>query len=211
MLADGIAENKIITLPLGFDMDYVPYQPKQLPNFESRPLKLLYAGTLTQRKGIKYLLNVMKQLKGENITLTCIGGIQGSGKGLSAYNGLFTHIPAVSQLEMFQLYQEYDALVLPTVFEGFGLVIVEAMAAGLPVITTPHSIGPELIKNGENGYIVPIRNEKDLLEAIISLRNLTSEAYQETRLKARSTVEAYTWKAYNNRLATVCNKIEAQL
>ena len=211
MLADGIAEDKIITLPLGFDMDYVPYQPSVKPGFESKPLRLLYAGTLTQRKGIKYLLNVMQQLKSENITLTCIGGIQGSGDGLKAYNGLFTHIPAVSQLEMFKLYQEYDALVLPTVFEGFGLVIVEAMAAGLPVITTPHSIGPELISNSENGYIVPIRNENALLEAIVSLRSKSQEEYQAMRLSARKTVESYTWKAYQTRLAEVCQQIQTKL
>ena len=211
LLADGIAESKIISLPLGFDMDYVPYNAVTNSNFSAKPLRLLYAGTLTQRKGIKYLLNVMQQLKGENITLTCIGGIQGSGEGLKPYNGLFTHIPAVSQLEMFKLYQEYDALVLPTVFEGFGLVIVEAMAAGLPVITTPHSIGPELITNGENGYIVPIRNEEALLKAIVSIRNLSDAQYQSMRLNARLTVEAYTWKAYQNRLAEVCHQIQNKL
>jgi glycosyltransferase involved in cell wall biosynthesis len=112
---------------------------------------------------------------------------------------------------MFKLYQEYDALVLPTVFEGFGLVIVEAMAAGLPVITTPHSIGPELISNSENGYIVPIRNEKALLEAIISLRYKSQEEYQAMRLNARKTVEAYTWQAYQTRLSAVCQQIQTKL
>jgi len=207
LLADAIPESKILTLPLGFDMDYVPYTERKTENISQRPLKLLYAGTLTQRKGIKYLLNVMAKLKGTDIELTCIGGIQGSGEGLAKYKNLYHYRPAVSQLEMFGIYQEYDALVLPTVFEGFGLVIVEAMAAGLPVITTPHSIGPELIINGENGYIVPIRDEMALENAIIALRNKNNDQYLQMRLQARKTVEQYTWAKYRNKLGETCQKL----
>jgi glycosyltransferase involved in cell wall biosynthesis len=186
-------------VPLGFDMKYVPYSERN-DDITQRPLKLLYAGTLTQRKGLSYLLNVVKRLGRKDITLTCIGGLQGSGAGLKGFESYFQHIPAVSQAVMFQKYQEYDALVLPTVFEGFGLVIVEAMAAGLPVITTPQSIGPEIIENDVNGYIVPIRDEDALQQAITKLRNKDKMAYLDMRQAARSRVMDYTWDAYSERL-----------
>ncbi|NPA36354.1 MAG: glycosyltransferase family 4 protein, partial [Chlorobi bacterium] len=157
LLEVNIPEENILYLPLGFDLQHVPYKERTDDNIENRPLKLLYSGTVTQRKGIKYLLEAMKEIT-DDTELHIIGGIQGSGNALKNYKGLYSYHPSVSQQEMFNAYSEYDALILPTVFEGFGLVIVEAMAAGLPVITTPNSIGPELITDDKNGYIVPIRD-----------------------------------------------------
>jgi alpha-maltose-1-phosphate synthase len=201
LLADGIADNKIVVLPLGFDMEHVPYVPRpESDRLSQRPLRLLYAGTLTQRKGLKYLMEVMKRLNTPDITLTCIGHVQGSGQALQAYKPWFSHRPAVSQAELFGLYGEYDALVLPTIFEGFGLVIVEAMAAGLPVITTPHSMGPDLITEGYNGYLVPIRDERALEQAIVNLRQLGDAQYLAMRSHAHHSVQRYSWAAYAGNL-----------
>jgi glycosyltransferase involved in cell wall biosynthesis len=195
-------------IPLGFDMNYVPYVERD-DDITKRPLRLLYAGTLTQRKGLKYLLNVMKQLGRSDIELTCVGGLQGSGKGLLGFESYFQHIPAVAQHVMFGMYQDYDALVLPTVFEGFGLVIVEAMAAGLPVITTPHSMGPEVIENDVNGYVIPIRDEEALLAAIVQLRQKDKYQYLAMRQAARTRVMKYTWDAYNDRMPAFLQDFEA--
>ncbi|MFT3738842.1 MAG: glycosyltransferase family 4 protein [Breznakibacter sp.] len=204
----GVADQQILYLPLGCDIDHVPYTPQIESKITQRPLRLLYAGTITQRKGIKYLLEAMKILNNRDIELHLIGGIQGNDSPLQGYKNHFHYHPPVSQSELFKLYGTYDALVLPTVFEGFGLVIVEAMAAGLPVITTPHSIGPELINDDMNGYIVPIRNVDALANAIEKLRNKTDEAYLQMRLNAREAALKYSWEAYRERLKRV---LEEQL
>lgn len=206
LVEDGVSENKIIQLPLGFDMDHIPYRLKER---KGRPLKLLYAGTLTQRKGIKYLLEAMQRFKKEEVELHCIGGVQGSGKGLLPYKQNYVYHSPVSQQELFSQYAHYDALVLPTLFEGFGLVIVEAMAAGLPVITTRHSFGTELIQHEHNGYLVPIRDVNGIAEAISQLLNLSDEAYGEMSQLARSAVLDYSWQAYRARLKTVVDKISS--
>ena len=200
LIDDGIAPHKIRTLPLGFDLAHVPYK-QRTGAVSGRPLKLLWAGTLTQRKGLKYLLEAMKQLKGSGMELHCIGGIQGSGKALKEYEPYFTYHPPVSQHELFSLYGQYDALVLPTIFEGFGLVIVEAMAAGLPVITTAHSMGPELIETDKNGYLIPIRDIEAIKTALSALRAKTDEEYLHMREAARRAALAYSWQAYGPRLA----------
>jgi len=204
LLNDGVAEKKIIVLPLGFDIAHIQFV-EQSDDIEARPLKLLYAGTVTQRKGIKYLLEAMTCLNSINAELHIIGGIQGSGKALDAYKRHFTYKPAVSQFELFKLYSQYDALVLPTVFEGFGLVIVEAMAAGLPVITTPNSIGTELISNNLNGYIVPIRNTKAIVDSIVELRSKNKHEYLQMRREARKSAEKFSWNVYSERLKTIVN------
>lgn len=205
LISDGIAPEKIHKISLGFDMDYVPFAVPDKP-LSQRPLRLLYAGTVTQRKGIKYLLEAMKLLKNERIDLTVVGGIQGSGKAFKTYEGLYNYLTPVSQLELFQMYGQYDALVLPTVFEGFGLVIVEAMAAGLPVITTAHSMGPDLIKQGENGWVIPIRQVEPLVNTIAQLREMDDDAYIAMRQQARTSVEAFSWNAYFNNLEQFVRK-----
>lgn len=203
LLADGVAPEKIITLPLGFDIDYVPYKERTSDRLSRRKLRLLYAGTVTQRKGIKYLLEAMKNLKGLDVELHIIGGIQGSGQAFKEYAGLYHYHPPVAQHVLFEKYAEFDALVLPTVFEGFGLVIVEALAAGLPVIATPHSMAPEVVADDFNGYIVPVRDISRLEAAIMQLRQLSDHDYLAMRRNARASVAGFSWDAYKDKLHQV--------
>ncbi len=200
LLDVNIPEENVIYLPLGFDLEYIPYKEKEASDIEKRPLKLLYAGTVTQRKGIKYLLEALKSLNAKDIELHIVGGIQGDDSALNNYKGHFHYHPPVSQQELFKMYDQFDALVLPTIFEGFGLVIVEAMAAGLPVITTPHSIGPEMIENDKNGYIIPIRDIEAIKKAILQLRDKSASEFLQMRQAARKAVLGYSWDGYRKRL-----------
>ncbi|WP_373551437.1 glycosyltransferase family 4 protein [Haliscomenobacter sp.] len=200
LLEDGIPLGKIVQLPLGFEVRHIPYQELSKTDITNRPLRLLYAGRITQGKGIKYLLEAVRQMSASEVTLHLIGGIQGSGRALENYKGIFTYHSPVNQLSLFKQYQQYDALVLPSIFEGFGLVIVEALAAGLPVITTSHTFGPNIIQEGKNGYLVPIRNVPALVTALQKLRALNADHYLQMRLAARQSALAYSWDQYQTRL-----------
>jgi alpha-maltose-1-phosphate synthase len=197
---DNIDESKLRLLPLGFELAHIPYVEQNAPR--KGPLKLLYAGRITQRKGIKYLLEAMKQFGPEEVELHIIGFIHGSGEAFRRYDNFVHHGP-MQQYELFRKYQEFDAFVLPSVFEGFGLVVLEAMAAGLPVITTPNSIGPELITNDSEGYIVPIRNTEAIVRAIRQMVNNSPEQQMEMKKRARAKALQYSWNAYRTRLAGV--------
>lgn len=200
LLEDGIPLGKVVQLPLGFEVQHVPYQELYQTDITNRPLRLLYAGTITQRKGIKYLLEAVGQISKSEVSLHLIGGIQGSGKALENYKSLFTYHLPVDQLSLFKQYQQYDALVLPSIFEGFGLVIVEALAAGLPVITTSHTFGPNIIQEGKNGYLIPVRDVPALVIALQKLRALNADQYLQMRLAARQSALAYSWDQYRTRL-----------
>lgn len=203
----GIPESKIKVLPLGFEADKIPFSLSS-NGFSKRPLRLLFAGTITQRKGIAYLLDAMKLLGGgSEIELHLVGGIQGSGAAFQQQKGKSIYHPPVSQYEMFQLYKNYDALVLPTVFEGFGLVIVEAMAAGLPVITTSHSMGPDAVEQGKNGWIVPIRDVEAIGHAISELRAKSDEEFESMRIFARESALKFTWERYSKLLKHIAEII----
>lgn len=199
LIEAGIDHNKIIYMPLGFDASKINFVPNE-NKITNRKLKLLYAGTVTQRKGIKYLLEAMKLIGNKDVELDIIGGIQGGGDALKTYAGVYNYHAPISQAELFVQYKNYDALVLPTIFEGFGLVIVEAMAAGVPVITTNHSIGAELIENDKNGYLIPIRNVDAIAKSIENLRNKNNNEYLAMQNAARQTAENFSWASYEKNL-----------
>ncbi len=201
----GVPENKIHVLPLGADVEHIKYVEKKRD--KNKPLKLLYAGTVTQRKGIYYLLEAMKSFNKSQVELHIIGNVFGSGTAFEKYKDVYTYHGSVSQQKLFESYHEFDALVLPTIFEGFALVIVEAMAAGLPVITTAHSIGPELIEEDVNGYIVPIRDISAIEKAITRLCNKNVDEWTAIRLSARAAALKYSWKEYNQRQKTFLDKL----
>jgi alpha-maltose-1-phosphate synthase len=199
---DGVPESKLHLLPLGFELDHIPYTEQRRTRKPGAPIKLLYAGRLTQRKGVKYLLDAMNEFDPEEVELHMIGHIQGSGKGLSRYKNYIHHSP-LPQYELFKMYQEFDAFVLPSIFEGFGLVLVEAMAAGLPIITTSHSIGPEIVENDKNGYLVPIRSSAEIASAIRKYLGKSEEERFEMKRNARETALKYSWDEYKLRLDQV--------
>jgi alpha-maltose-1-phosphate synthase len=193
LLEGGIAESKIIKLPLGAELSKIKYTPKK-DNIQNRPLKLLYAGMVTQRKGIKYLLEAMKTFAKKDVELHIIGNVFGAKEEFEKYSQSYIYHGPVTQQTLFEKYTEYDALILPTIFEGFALVIIEAMAAGLPVITTPNCIGPDIIEEDKNGYLVPIRDVQKLQAAISKLRSKTNDEFMTMSESARKAALKFTWE-----------------
>jgi glycosyltransferase involved in cell wall biosynthesis len=201
LVDSGVNAAKIRKLSLGFEAAQIPFS-EDARNFENRPLKILYAGTITQRKGVSYLLEAAAEWEHKrDIELHMVGGIQGSGKAFGKLKHRCIYHPPVSQAEIFRMYNEFDVLVLPTLFEGFGLVLVEAMAAGIPVIATAHSMAPDLIDEGKNGWLIPIRDAAAIKDRVQLLRNLDNSAYSQMRRNARQTALRFTWDAYGQNLS----------
>ena len=167
---------------------------------KNQPLKLLFVGGLSQRKGIAYLLKAVEAL-GEKVQLTLVGQKPVSNcKVLNTAVGRHNWIPTMSHDKVLNIMQENDILVFPSLFEGFGLVITEAMSQGTPVITTDRTAGPDLIINDENGWII----ESGSSEAIISK---IEEIYQNPMViervgrAAMETARKRTWETYGKELA----------
>ncbi|MGZ3862879.1 MAG: glycosyltransferase family 4 protein [Bacteroidia bacterium] len=204
LLEAGVEERKVIKLPLGADVSKIKFTQKK-DDFQNRPLKLLYAGTVTQRKGIKYLLETMEKFPRKDVELHIIGNVFGAREAFEKYKSNYIYHGPVSQQELFERYTEYDALVLPTVFEGFALVIIEAMAAGLPVITTPNCIGPDIIEEDRNGYLVPVRDVQKLTEAISKLRGKTGAEFLAMSENARRSAQYFTWENHKFNISEIFN------
>lgn len=203
LIEGGVSVQKIKVLPLGCSLDMIPFQLSNFKPYKERPFKLLYAGRVTQRKGMCYLLEALKNFKPSEVELHIIGQMNGAEKLLKPFEDYIHYHGSKSQRALYNSYCDFDALVLPSVFEGFGLVIVEAMAAGLPVITTPNTMGPEMIVEGKNGSLIPIRDVKALEGAITKLITLPADELLAMRVDARESALNFSWDKYQARLSKV--------
>jgi len=165
-IAQGVAAERLCVEPYGVDTSR--FGPP--PTDRSRQgFRALYVGQIGQRKGISYLLEAWRLFRGPDTELQIVGGIVGDPAPFRAQQALYRYLPAVPQAELPGIYHAADVFVFPTLIEGMGLVVVEAMACGLPVICTDR--GPDdLVRDGVEGFIVPIRSPQAIAEKLELLR-----------------------------------------
>ncbi|HKX08461.1 MAG TPA: glycosyltransferase family 4 protein [Stellaceae bacterium] len=155
-------------------VDVIPYGAPPTRTLRARlertpKLRLLYVGHLSQRKGISYLFAAMRRLAGL-ASLTLVGPrIGGHCPALEAELARHTWLGAVSHDRVLETMAEHDVLVFPSLFEGLAQVIPEALAQGLPVIATRNSGGTAIIDDGEDGFIVPIRDADAIAARVTQL------------------------------------------
>ncbi len=167
-------------------------------------LKLLFVGGLSQRKGLSYLFRAVEPLE-SFVELTIVGRCNMNACGVLNRN-LKKHnwIESLPHHKILELMKEHDVLVFPSLFEGFGMVITEAMARGTPVITTERTAGPDIIKNGENGWLINAGSAEALqaaLENILIRPHIIAEFGQA----ALETAAKRPWSVYSRELAQAVN------
>ncbi|MDB5119065.1 MAG: glycosyl transferase family 1 [Sphingobacteriales bacterium] len=198
----------IEVIPYGFSP--INTEPKYDAYDGTKPLKLLFVGSLTQRKGIAELFAVADQL-GKHIDLTIVGR-KTSNTCIALDKALAKHkwIPSLSHQDVLALMRQSDVLVFPTLFEGFGLVITEAMSQGIPVITTERTIGPDFIRNNENGWIIQAGSIESLKVAIVNLLQ-TPKLVNQVGIAAIETASLRPWSVYGKELAMAIGKQDSTL
>jgi glycosyltransferase involved in cell wall biosynthesis len=199
LLESGIPEAKIHSVQFGGPSN-VP--AKSWEAGSRGPLRLLFAGSVSQRKGIGYLLQAMQKLRGAPVELVVLGSLPRDASCLQPYRDLFTYEGTRPHAEVLRLMQSCDALVLPSLFEGQALVILEAMSCGLPVIVTPNTGAANLVEDGKQGFVVSIRSVADLQEKILWLathRDATAEMGRAARARAAE----FTWEQYGQQVLRI--------
>ncbi len=166
------------------------------------PLRVLYVGSLGQRKGLSYALEAMEAL-GNQATLTLIGKPTALDcKPLATALQRHKHIASLPHDQILQQMRQHDVLLFPTLFDGFGLVITEALSQGLPVVATSHSGAPECFQDGVEGFIVPIRDSQAIAERLQQLANDRCQLAAMRQACLRRATEL-SWACYEQGLRLV--------
>ncbi len=190
--------DNVSVIPYGFPD---PFLGRQYVSYKNRPLKLLFVGGLSQRKGIANVLEAVEKFRNK-VELTIVGR-KSTDDCRPLNEGLMKHryIPSLPHSEILKLMSQHDVLLFPSLFEGFGLVITEAMSQGTPVITTERTAGPDLIEHGKNGWLVKAGDTEALR---LMIESLISNAEQIERVgkAAMQTARQRPWQVYSEELAT---------
>jgi glycosyltransferase involved in cell wall biosynthesis len=191
----------LFELPLWVDGDFwQPAAPRS--NFQSGPLRVLYAGKINIRKGVPYLLRAVKHL-GRSVRLTLVGNL--SDEVTPMLNGAtenFDVLTPCAKSALRALYQQHDLLVLPSLGDSFGFVAMEAMACGLPVIVTENCGVPV----PDNAWRVPAMNA-DALAARLSLYAGDRELCREHGRTAAAFARRFTPQRYRRQVQEIFHRL----
>lgn len=166
-----------------------------------RKLKLLFVGSLSQRKGIADVFAVADQLH-KHVLLTVVGRkVYHHCTALNRALSRHKWIPALPYEQVLELMRQHDVLVFPSLFEGFGLVITEAMSQGRPVITTGRTVGPDVIENGRNGWLIEAGSTEALKHAVENILRQPS-CVESAGWEALDTARQRSWGRYGAELSS---------
>ena len=167
--------------------------------WEGRGGGILFCGSWDNTKGIPYLTSAFSRLveTGPPARMTLLGGGVPAEQVLSAFperaRPFVTVLPRVAEEEVMRHFRRHDLLVFCSTYEGFGMVVVEAMSQGLPVVATPVGCTTTLVKDSETGLVVPPRDAAALAAA---LRRLLDDGDLRRRVAANAArlVNDMTWR-----------------
>jgi alpha-maltose-1-phosphate synthase len=172
-------------------------KPESRSWYSGGKLKLLYVGGLTQRKGLSYLLDAVIRL-GDAVELTIIG----TGSGGLLLDNRHRYLGSVPHSVVLDELRQHDIFLFPTFFEGYSLAVAEALSQGLPVVTTQNSGVADIIEDGKQGWIVPVRDSEAIASRLQQCLD-TPKIVTEMGQAALSLAGNYSWGHYRKNLCSV--------
>lgn len=154
----------------------------------------LFAGGITQRKGIKYLLEAWKRIRRPGWKLQLLGALPSDPGPLTAHLGEVEHLGKVAHAEMPARMAAADVFVFPSLFEGSAVVTYEALACGLPSLVTPDA--GSVVRDGREGFVVPARDVGALAGRMERL-GTDPELRATMAVAARARAEEFDWPRYH--------------
>ena len=202
----GVPESKLVVNPYGSPNLFKPVLQQE----KARPFRILYMGSISVRKGIKYLLDALTTLDFP-YEAWFLGSCDAATRQLiEAYDNpnvkLWGHI---EQSQLPGYISACDVFVMPSIEDGFGMVIPQAISCGIPVVTTHNTGGADILDIGKTGFVVPVRDSDAISEKITRLfRN--PELLAEMKMHCRDKRNHVTWDDYGKKyvafIKTISNK-----
>jgi glycosyltransferase involved in cell wall biosynthesis len=207
-LTRGFSEKKIIKIPYGVNLK--EFQNKTSNKRKGFVFRIIYTGTLSLRKGVLYLLKAFHELNLENSQLLMIGNIDNEIKlKINEYklNKKIIFKKPISQSKLSEQYSGSNVFITCSIEEGLSMVQLQAMSCGLPIICTPNSGGDEIIDNGNDGFILPIRDTEELKKKILYLYNNKSVCFEMGMRAQKKIKNSFSWESYGKNITSMYKKL----
>ena len=202
LMAFGVSGEAIDVIPNGVDIrEFEGIHPGNFRGEYGVPAEVflvLFIGRLHEQKGVEVLLRAAERLKRNDVHFVVVG----SGHREEEYRGLADELEAVNVLfageigrgKLLNAFASSDVFVLPSLFEGMPYVVLEAMAAGKPVIASRLPGLTEVIREGINGVLFEKGNDEDLAEAILRLKHDREAARKMGEAARRIARDQFNWQ-----------------
>lgn len=191
LVSTGVHPDKIKVISYGVNLNQFKYV-ERTPS--TSQMNILFLGSLNQRKGIIYLLESLNSLKSTQIHLSIVGRGIFDKTILDNYQDVNLSIyENVSHSQLCKIIENSDVFVLPSIIEGFGQVILEAMSSGLVIICTKFSAGPDIIEDGIDGFVIDPRNIDEISKRIMDLYHNPDKRILMGNLANQKVRKCYTW------------------
>lgn len=199
----GFAQERLVVVPLGADLDLFRPAPDPPPTFT-----VLFVGRFEPAKGAREFAAAVRALPA-GCRVVVVGEVRRPHADLltdiDADVSWVAHVPHV---ELAEIYRSSSVLVLPSHSDGWGMVVLEAMACGLPVIVTDATGASMVITDGVDGHVVPVADAGAVAGRLAELR-ADPRAAQAMGAAARTTALDHSWARYGDRLVALYRTIES--
>jgi glycosyltransferase involved in cell wall biosynthesis len=171
-VAQGVAAHKVKLVLSGVQTEAFRPSREQLEQrcqriLSGARLRVLNVGTFAFRKGVWDTATVIDALGTDRFEYRFVGPVASEASGLaSQLKGQAAFVPKQAQSDLPSMYAWGDVFMLPSIEDGFPAVLAQAAAAGLPILTTPNGAGGDLVHDGENGWVLPIRSPHSFAERL---------------------------------------------
>jgi glycosyltransferase involved in cell wall biosynthesis len=207
-VAGGVAPERVTAVPLGVDLDRFAPDTKEENVTDVTRCHFVFAGQPSRLKGLDTLLEASARLlaDGSQFRLSIAGGAPRSSVGALPRGTIV--LGHLTQAELATLFRQADCVVLPSRFDSFGMVVLEALACGTPVIVSDHVGAAGVVRPNESGWIVPAADSQVLANQMQwCIGNL--ESLRGMRSAARQTALAHSWSVYGQKVCELLQLIAA--
>jgi starch synthase len=204
LVDNGVPTARIAINPYG--VDSARFLNKTVEG-ERKSLRFVFVGAVNTLKGIPMLIDYLSSSEGTQCDFTIIGPIQANVR--EAIHRRAPHVQLLGKIAHARLpsvLSQYDVMVFPSYYDGFALVILEAMSMGLAVITTRNTCGPDVIENGVDGIVIPSGDQSELRRALGMLNDqpdMARKIGQAAAVKART----FSWDQYGDRWSAILHDV----
>ncbi len=192
----GVRQEKLLRIPFGVRLkDFYPIEK------EDTTFRVINVGAQSLRKGTPYLLEAFTQLRLPNTELLLVGDIEDDVRNhIRTRPHNVRHVPSVPQHVLVQYYRQASVFVTCSVEDGFGMVQAQAMACGLPVICTSNTGAADLVRDGLDGFILPIRDIESLKEKWLYLYEHPELRIAMGESALKRVQRGFSWDEYGTRV-----------